>query len=87
MKFFVIFQAVLQIIQVCLCASRAFVDNYGWSWLVFILNLFNFIVISIDATHFGYSNPLFLFLLLCSECFTLGALLLFILNFVSVHPG
>ena len=32
------------------CASRAFVDNYGWSWAVFVLNIFNFLILSLDAT-------------------------------------
>jgi hypothetical protein len=66
--------AIIHVITVGLCMSRAILDNpNGWPWAVLFLNLFNLIVLTIDARSYGLSNPLMAFLVIVSESLCLAA--------------
>lgn len=66
--------AIIHVLAVSLCMARAVLDNpNGWPWAVLFLNLFNLIVLTIDARSYGLSNPLMAFLVIVSESMCLAA--------------
>ena len=73
-KVFLWVVAIIHVITVGLCMSRAILDNpNGWPWAVLFLNLFNLIVLTVDARSYGLSNPLMAFLVIVSESLCLAA--------------
>jgi hypothetical protein len=72
-KCFFIFEVVLQVVLICLTLARAIHDGYGWSYVVFTINLFNLIILSIDSRYFGFGNSISLFFVLTSESVSLAA--------------
>lgn len=72
-KCFIAFNVALQVTLIGLTMARAIYDGMMWSYLVFVINLINFVVISIDARFFGFGNAISLFFILSSESIALGA--------------
>ena len=66
--------SIIHLVAVALCFARAVLDNpNGWPWVVLFLNIFNLIILTVDARHFGLSNPLMAFIVIISESLCLAA--------------
>ena len=91
-KLFLWIVAIIHVITVALCTARAVLDNpNGWPWAVLFLNLFNLIVLTVDARNYGLSNPLMAFLVIVSEsmCLAANIIICFIVRLAvfCVRPG
>ena len=89
-KVFLWIVAIIHVVTVALCMVRAILDNpNGWPWAVLFLNLFNLIVLTIDARSYGLSNPLMAFLVIVSEslCLAANIMICFIVGFRPDQPG
>ena len=87
-KCFLGFELAIQLVVIILTAIRAVTDVYGWSWIVFIINLLNLVVLGIDIKFFGFSNTISLFFVLFTESISLAANILVSLppTFLQSYP-
>lgn len=75
---------IIHVLTVGLCMARAVLDSpNGWPWAVLFLNLFNLLVLTLDARMYGLSNPLMAFLVIISEslCLAANIIICFIVRF------
>ncbi len=80
---FIIVVATIHIAVISLCLARAILDQTtAWPWAIVMLNILNFIILTVDARMHGLSHPVMAFVVLISEslCMAGNILVCFIVS-------